>query len=70
MAIMSELLGIECAVSNAKKITKSKVKRKKLEKDGISGKATIIVCYMLRGIQIALPFIFTLNIVGIISWFL
>lgn len=70
MAIMSELLGIEYAVSKAKRITKSKLKRKKLEKDGISGKATIAVCYALRGIQIALPLIFALNIVGVITWFL
>ncbi len=70
MAIMSELLGVEYAVSKAKRIIKSKFKRKKLEKDGISGKATIAVCYILRGIQIALPFIFALNIVGVISWFL
>ena len=70
MAIMSELLGIEYVVSKAKRITKSKFKRKKLKKDGISGKATIAVCYALRGIQIALPLIFAINIVGVISWFL
>lgn len=70
MAIMSELLDVEYAVSKAKRITKSKFKRKKLEEDGVSGKATIAVCYILRGIQIALPFIFALNIVGVISWFL
>ena len=70
MAIMSELLGVECIVSKAKRITQSKLKRKKLEKDGISGKATIAVCYALRGIQIALPLIFALNIVGVITWFL
>lgn len=70
MTIMSELLGVECIVSKAKRITKSKHKRKRLEKDGISGKATIAVSYILRGIQIALPLIFALNIMGVISWFL
>lgn len=70
MAIMSELLGVEYVVSKAKRITKSKFKRKKLEKDGVSGKATIAVCYALRGIQIALPLIFALNIMGVITWFL
>ena len=70
MTIMSELLGVECIVSKAKRITKSKYKRKRLEKDGISGKATIAVSYILRGIQIALPLIFALNIMGVISWFL
>ena len=70
MTIMSELLGVECIVCKAKRITKSKYKRKRLEKDGISGKATIAVSYILRGIQIALPLIFALNIMGVISWFL
>ena len=70
MTIMSELLGVECIVSKAKRITKSKYKRKRLEKDGISGKATIAVSYIFRGIQIALPLIFALNIMGVISWFL
>lgn len=70
MTIMSELLGVECIVSKAKRITKSRYKRKKLEKDGISGKATIVVSYVLRGIQIALPLVFALNIMGVISWFL
>lgn len=70
MTIMCELLGVECIVSKAKRITKSKHKRKRLKKDGISGKATIAVSYILRGIQIALPLILALNIMGVISWFL
>ena len=70
MAIMGELLGVENVISKARRITRFKFKRKKLEKDGISGKATIAVCYILRGIQIALPLIFALNIVGVITWFL
>lgn len=69
MAIMSELLCVECVVSKAKGITKSRFKRKELKKDGISGKATIAVCYVLRGIQIALPLIFALNIMVVITWF-
>lgn len=70
MAIMSELLGVEDLVSKAKKMTKSKFRRKKLEKENPSGKATIAVCYLLRSVQIALPLIFALNIVGVISWLL
>ena len=70
MAIMGELLGVENVISKAKRITRFKYKRKKLEKDGVSGKATIAVCYALRVIQIALPLIFALNIVGVITWFL
>lgn len=70
MAIMSELLGVECIISKAKRITKNKLRRNKLKKDGISGNMTIAVCYALRGIQIALPLIFALNIVGVITWFL
>lgn len=70
MAIMGELLGVENVISKARRITRFKFKRKKLENDGVSGKATIAVCYILRGIQIALPLIFALNIVGVITWFL
>lgn len=70
MAIMGELLGVENVISKARRITRFKFKRKKLEKDGISGKVTIAVCYVLRGIQIVLPLIFALNIVGVITWFL
>lgn len=70
MAIMSELLGVECIISKAKRITKNRLRRNKLKKDGISGNMTIAICYALRGVQIALPLIFALNIVGVITWFL
>ncbi len=70
MTIMSELLGVEGLADRAKRITKSNLRKRRLRKDGVSGKATIAVCYALRAIQIALPLIFALNIVGVISWFL
>lgn len=70
MTIMSELLGVEGLADRAKRITKSNLRKRRLRKDGVSGKATIAVSYILRGIQIALPLIFALNIVGVVSWFL
>lgn len=70
MTIMSELLGVEGLADRAKRITKSNLRKRRLRKDGVSGKATIAVCYALRAIQIALPLIFALNIVGVVSWFL
>ena len=70
MTIMGELLGVEGLVVKAKRITKSKLRKKRLKRDGISGRATIAVCYALRTIQIAFPLILILNIVGVISWFL
>lgn len=70
MSIMGELLGVENVINKARRITRFKFKRKKLENDGVSGNATIAVCYVLRGIQIALPLILALNIVGVITWFL
>ena len=70
MRIMSELLGVEGLVDKAKKITKSNLCKRKLRKAGISGKAIVGACYALRAVQVALPLILALNIVGVVSWFL
>ena len=70
MAIMNEVLGTDSAVEKAKRVTKSKLLRKRLKKDGISGQATIFACYILRTLQIGLPVVVLLNVVGVITWFL
>lgn len=70
MAIMNEILGTDSAVEKAKRVTKSKVLRKRLKKDGVSGRTTIFACYILRIMQIGLPVVVLLNIVGVITWFL
>lgn len=70
MTIISELLGIEGLVDKAKRITKSKIRKESLRSNGISGKAIIAVCYAFRGIQVALPLLFALNVVGVVSWFI
>lgn len=70
MGIISQIFGVEGFVDRAKRITKSKLRKKKLRSDGVSGKATIAVCYVIRTIQIALPLLLVLNIVGVISWFI
>ena len=69
MAIMSELLGVEELIDKVKRIAKSRLKKQRIIKDGMSGKATIVACYILMAIQIALPLVFALNIVGVVSWF-
>lgn len=70
MSIISELFGVEGLVSKSKRITKSKWKKSKLQKDGVCGNATIVACYIFKVIQIALPLVFAVNIIGVISWFL
>lgn len=70
MTIMSELLGTDELMDKVKSIIKSKRKRKRLMNDGVSGKVTVAACYALKAIQVALPLIFALNIVGVISCFL
>lgn len=70
MTIMSELLGVDELVDRAKVITKSRKRKSHLRNCGISGRATIVLCYALRGIQVALPLLFVLNIVGVISWWM
>lgn len=70
MTIMGELLGAEDIVHKAKRITGSRLQKKQLRQSGVSGKAIIAVCYALRIVQIALPVIIAINIVGVVSWFL
>ncbi len=70
MSIMNEILGTECIVEKVKRVTKSKRLKKRLKKDGVSGQATIFACYILRTIQVGLPLVVLLNIVGVITWFI
>ncbi len=69
-AIMGELLGTDELIEKVKDIIKSRRKRHRLLNDGVSGKATVVACYALKAIQVALPLIFALNIVGVISCFI
>ena len=70
MKIMEELMGTENIVERAKSVIKSKAKRRKLSKEGLSGKATLAVCYIIRCVQITYPVLIILNIVGVIFCFL
>lgn len=70
MSIMNEVLGTDCVVEKAKRVTKSKRIKKRLKKDGTSGYATIFACYILRTIQVGLPLVVLLNIVGVIACFI
>lgn len=70
MAIMGELIGVTNLVYKAKDVTKSKSRRTQLIKRGISGKAVVVFCYLIRIVQIALPLIIMVNIAEVISCFL
>ncbi len=68
--IITELLGLDdCLLERAKLVTASRHRRKCLRREGLSGNATIAVCYAFRGIQIAMPVLVILNIAGVFVWF-
>lgn len=70
MTIMSELLGADNFVVKAKKVLKNKSKKKELIKSGISGKAMITACYLIKSVQIALPLFLIVDALGVILCFL
>ena len=67
-AIMGELLGVDSLIEKSRKVTKSKLRRKRLKRNGISGMITIVACFILRSVQVALPIVLFLNILGGFSW--
>lgn len=66
MNIMCELLGVGDLPERAKTILKSPRHRRRLMKDGVSGKLTVIMCIAIRITQIALPVLLILNIIEVI----
>lgn len=70
MAIMSELLGADNIVEKAGKLLRDKAKKKELTKSGFPGKATIAACYLIKGVQIALPLLLIVDVLGGILCFL
>lgn len=66
MNIMCELLGVRDLPERAKTILKSPRHRRRLMKDGVSGKLTVIMCIAVRITQIALPVLLFLNIIEVI----
>lgn len=70
MAIMGELLGVDNFLTKAKALLKDKSKKKKLAKSGFPGRATIVACYFIRCVQIALPMLLIVDVLGGLLWFL
>ena len=68
MNIMSDLLGIEDFVGKARKALANKKYRKMLVGKGVSGKATATACAVICIVQIALPIVIAVNILGVFGW--
>lgn len=66
MAIIGELLGIDDLADKAKMIKKSKAKKRKIARKGITGKLTVAVCYIISVVKIAIPIVLILNVVELI----
>lgn len=69
MGIMGELFGITDIIEWSKKVTKRTHIKKMIRKDGLLGTVTIGIGCVFRAIQIALPILFAINILEVISWF-
>ena len=69
-SIVSDLLGIEDIVSKSKEILRSKKTRQKLYQKGLTGYAVLTVAALLRSMQIALPLLFIIEGLEIISCFI
>lgn len=68
-AIMSELLGVEDVAGKAADITGSHLMRKLLIKNyGMTGRATVFLCFVIRFFQLALPVLIIINISEVIRW--
>lgn len=70
MTIIGELLQIDDLPGKAKGIVKNKRKRKALMNKGIVGKALVVVCYIIRILQISMPILVVLNILEVLLWVL
>lgn len=67
--IMSNLLGIEKIFEKAGETLRNKGKRRRLLKQGTSGKAILASCFLIKGIQIASPLYLIVAIVGVVLCF-
>lgn len=65
-SIVSELLGIDDIIDSAKNIVFNRKARKRVIRQGPSGYATVIMCYMLFALQIALPVLLITNVLEVI----
>lgn len=70
MTIIGELLGIEDLVEEANNVVKSKAKRNTLINKGMAGKGIVIVCYIIKFLQISMPILVAVNIIEVLLWIL
>jgi len=69
-AILSDLIGVESFVEKSRYVITSKRERKKLMNNGASGYATLMVCFLISAIQIALPVLLITNVLEVITCFI
>lgn len=69
-AIISDLLGIDDIVSKSKEILHSKKARRRLSKKGLNGYAVMAIAVAVRATQIALPLLYIINGLEILSCFM
>ena len=70
MGIFREALG--CSpdfVENAKSLIFSEQGKRQLRGRGINGRATIVACYIIVGLQILLPIVLVMNVVNVVGIF-
>ena len=68
-AIVSELFGVDNVVDRAKKVVFSAKIRKRMVCQGPSGLASVVMCYTLFVLQIALPVLLVTNVLEVVSCF-
>lgn len=68
-AVLSDLIGVESFVEKSHNVLISKRERRKLIKNGVSGYATLMVCFLISAIQIALPVLLITNVLEVITCF-
>lgn len=69
MKILGCILGLDDPAEVAGKVTKSRVRRKKLRERGLSGHALIFACYVIKAYQLILILLFVISIYNIYTVF-
>ncbi len=69
MTIISELLDVEDVAGKAADITGSRRLRKLLiRRNGMTGRAMVFLCFVIRFLQLALPVVILLNFTEVLRW--
>lgn len=68
--ILEKLLGTENLFEMARRVRKSKPRRRCLMKKGLTGAASVAACYMLGFFSLLMPVSFVLGIIGVVQCFI